>query len=276
MKHFLFTGFLVTAFSISTFSKPIFLPNIINGIDAIEADSISTQVVALQMPNIESDGSVRFYKGTAFIIGDDLLMTVAHNLFYLADKSKVEAIFALKPNYGLDPIGQLRIPIENYKIHPDFYSDSSGAYNDIAIIKLKNKIPNYYKSLQFDWTLILKADTLLTIAGYGVTTEYGQVDPKAKQLRFTKAPLIGGNQADLNASDKIIIDQSKSGFCGGDSGGPVLVETQNGLVPVGIVSHILQSSNGDWSCRYQSAATRITYFKDWILKSVAELTYIYQ
>ncbi len=247
-------------------------PLVFNGHDATISDDVSKYVVALQMPNNE-DGEVHFYKGSAFVVGPDLLMTAAHNLFYLNDKKTVETILDLEPHYGIDDGTQPRIGIQDYRIHPDFFGDETGTFNDIAIIKLKKPLPNFYRSLPLDWNAdnSIVAGQPITVAGFGITTDFSQPDPNPKRLRFSNVPFIGGNKSTFISSDKVLVDQSKSGFCAGDSGGPLLANIGGQVTPIGIIVHVYQNQNGNWSCATQGAATRISYFKKWIEESIVEL-----
>jgi secreted trypsin-like serine protease len=248
-------------------------PLVFNGQDATLSDDVSKYVVALQMPNFEN-GEVRYYKGTAFVVGPDLLMTAAHNLFYLNDKMTVETILDLEPKYGVGDGSQTRIAIAGYRIHPDFLSDNTGTYNDIAIIKLKRPLPSFYKSLQFKWNadVSIFAGQAITVAGFGITTDFNQPDSKPKRLRFSSVPFIGGNGDTIISSDKVLVDQSKSGFCAGDSGGPLLANIGGEVTPIGIIVHIFQNQDGNWSCATRGAATRISYFKKWIEEAIVELS----
>ena len=76
----------------------------------------------------------------------------------------------------------------------------------------------------------------------------------------------------IEISDEILVDQSQKGFCAGDSGGPLVLNQNNKNTAVGIVTHIFQNTQGEWSCKTKGAFTNITFFKDWVELTIKELS----
>ncbi len=266
---FCLIGFVL---SVQTANAQAIRPKIINGQDADSQDPVSKSTIAIQMPNL-NNGVMQYPRCTAFVIKENVLMTAAHCLAFLSDKSGVQAILALAPKFGLDDGKQKRISLSDFRIHPDYYANDSGVYNDVALIKLKESLPSYYQVLNFNWDLdsSLAAGQDLIVAGFGTTIDFEQSDTLPPRLRFTGVPFIGGDKNPFQDSAQLLVDQSKAGFCSGDSGGPLYFQSGMQLTPIGIVSHVTQNSNGNWSCKANGAFTRISFFKSWILQALSEL-----
>ncbi|MBC7421116.1 MAG: S1 family peptidase [Bdellovibrio sp.] len=270
MKSILCTIFIV--FPLYFAKGQTLKPMIINGKEATSIDSVSLSTIAIQMPST-ANGIVQYSHCTAFVVKENILMTAAHCLAYLTDKSGVQAILSLAPQFGPDDGSQKRITLTDFRINPNYHGDNTGVYNDIALIKLQSNLPSYYRVLNFDFDLdsTLIAGQSLVVAGFGSTADFGQPDPLPPLLRFASAPFVGGNNSSFQDSDQLLIDQSKSGFCNGDSGGPLYFQSNSKLTPIGIVSHVTQDASGKWTCKSIGAFTRISFFKNWILQALFEL-----
>jgi len=203
-----------------------FGPQIIDGADAKPESIVSRSTIAIQMPQ-KQDGTWSYPHCTSFMIGKNLLMTAAHCLAFLSDKTTVHAILSLDPKFGADAGGQTRIGIADYRLNPNYYADNSGVYNDVAILRLKSDLPDYYIPLKINWNAdqTLVKNMSLIVAGFGTTSDFGQPDDLPPRLRYTNVPFVGGNKSDISSSDQILVDQTQAGFCSGDSGGPLYVLT---------------------------------------------------
>jgi len=100
---------------------------VIHGIDDEHSSAdASPPVVTLQMVEVQPDGSTRYYKGTAFLIGPDLLLTAGHNVAYIPEPNDVEAILASAPCWGPNLCHERRVRAIRTVVHPQFRQISSG------------------------------------------------------------------------------------------------------------------------------------------------------
>ena len=147
--------------------------------------------------------------------------------------------------------------------------------NDIALIKLPVpakgipvvRLPSASLHQTFNLT-----DMSATVIGYG-TTEKGPVSSfllKATLRTMTRERCESrmSNKSKIILTEKTLCaaNEDLSGVCAGDSGGPLLMETLNGPIQIGITSW---ASSPKCKKSLKSGFVLVSYFVDWI-KGVME------
>jgi secreted trypsin-like serine protease len=158
------------------------------------------------------------------------------------------------------------VPIENYRIHPQY--DRETISNDIAILILPTEATlNSFVSL-----IALPAlgvtdsfvGELATVSGWGRFTD--QSMDSSPFLRSTQNIIISNSVCRVSSS--IVIDSTLCmstaggrGSCRGDSGGPLTIQSRGQLVQVGVVS--FGSSQG-CEAGIPDGYARVTSFRQWV------------
>jgi hypothetical protein len=120
---------------------------------------------------------------------------------------------------------------------------------DDAVAKLVQPLALFGGSIGPDWE-----GELATLAGVG-RTETGEVG----QLRFVREPIVG-----VSATEITVDGMGRSGACGGDSGGPLLVEDRSGALSIAGVL-----DRGAASCLGVDVFVKVEAFADWLRETTA-------
>lgn len=244
---------------------------IIGGVAIDSKNELAKSVVALQMGEQQSDGTVRFYKGSGVLISDRLILTAGHNFYYLKDLKFSSAIFSTSPHWGSDPIGERRISIQNIKILPNFSQGSLGTQSDLAIISLSSKVPRDYKPLKMQ--LDRQQFSQLLIAGYGRSQISADAPLADYKLRMIILPFRRWELDKNSVLSKFWVSSRYGSIAGGDSGGPALINYQGEYRIAGIAIHErYETCVALGTCEPQNAFTNIFSYKEWILKSIRNLS----
>lgn len=143
--------------------------------------------------------------------------------------------------------------IQNYlpKIREAFGVD----HYDLTLVRFSGGLPEGYVPAKVSRGDQISDLSRVILAGYGDTSGVSQLDSKPGQLRKTQVPV-----AKLDySSTEFITDESRSGSCRGDSGGPVFFQTLGGEVElVGV------TSRGDEKCRLLGIYTYLPAFVSWL------------
>lgn len=236
---------------------------IINGKEVEHTDSrFSTSLIALQMTEIQPDGSPKYYKGSAFLIGKNLLLTAGHNVAYIPEAKNIEAIFSSTPCWGLNTCREKRIKANTSIVHPEFRQISDGTEYDLAIIKLEEDVPNDYFPID-----LIKATTdigrrPMKVLGFGKDRLAQNAPLSAFRLRSISL-LSVENEYHLGSTQKFWLDQKNGGICGGDSGGPSIIAEGSTMSAVGLAIHVA-NIDGVQQCLSKSAFIDLLFFRDWI------------
>jgi len=238
-------------------------PAIIFGQDVEHSSTnASASVVALQMPEIQPDGSTHYYKGSAFLIAPNLLLTAGHNLAYIPDPTQVEVIFSSTPCWGPNTCHEKRVKVAKAVVHPQFHQVEGGTEFDLAIVKLEANAPDDYRTIPLiDEKETLEAN-LLHVFGFGLDHDVANVPLSAFRLRTIALSALEPNYI-LGSKQKFWLDQSNGGICGGDSGGPSILVNGSSSVAIGLAIHVTYS-DGVSHCLTKSAFTDLKFFKNWI------------
>lgn len=198
---------------------------------------------------------------TAVPIGKQLLLTAAHCVDKVVP-TQIQAVFGWYTP-STPPIS--KISVSQYKIH-ESYDGTAQSYADLALIKLSQDIPASHKIAPlYDGRPANTQDQLILI-GYGITDEHlkdslvlRMTTKSLKKDTFIKKAIIGFNQKNTTG-----------GFCKGDSGAPVFVQsgTQKKLLAI---NSFTASTQEQLDCHSASFAMYIPHFRQWIIKQMVQL-----
>merc|ERR1711974_228145 len=96
-----------------------------------------------------------------------------------------------------------------------------------------------------------------TAVGWGLTSHVGYTSNVLKDVTY---PIISNKQCGTSVDSYLCAKSSHSGTCGGDSGGPILVEGGDGHWSVVGVNSFSLSNN----CINPDYFIRVTEYIDWI------------
>lgn len=235
---------------------------IIGGYPVRTEDPVAASTVSLMV----------FYNNSLFsictgtVVSNDIIMTASHCLQEVTAQDFVVHIGTRLPTQ-LNQTSLLKV--EKFKTHPQFEMilDKDGTpvtgKNDIALIKLADKIPDSAKPVAIlkNHNTLLPGQPLL-LAGFGLLQEVGQPQ-YAQELNAVTVPL------EREWDHILVTDQTKAqGACSGDSGGPAFLADQANLIVVGITRgpHAQVSD-----CRHYGEYTNASKFEDFIIETVKEL-----
>ena len=247
---------------------------IVNGVDVEPGDPVAGYTVALQVEDAQADGTTEYHKCSGSLISSRLILTAGHCLWFLKDRTSVRVIFDVRPRWGADGAGQLRIKAKAVRVDPDFKMDSQGTYNDLAVVLLSTDAPPGYSPIGLaDGTFsgAVAGDTIV-VSGFGTDKETELLDAGRFRLRATRLEV-----APLTVPSVLWADQSQSGFCFGDSGGPAVLQRDGKTFVAGVVIHLLYDDKGKGHCAgagAKGAFTSVAHYEAWLAQAIAELSAI--
>lgn len=242
---------------------------IIGGNDINHAkDDISSSLVALQMSEIQPDGTTRFYKGSAFLIGKNMLLTAAHNVAYIPNPNDIKAIFSSVPCWGENICDEKRITVGKVAVHPLFRQIRGGTEYDIAIIKLAENAPSDYQAIKLINYPLQIGTQDIQVLGFGADSQKTNLPLSNFRLRLISRQAVDPDYL-VGSSQKFWIDQRDGGICGGDSGGPAIIKDGDDFTAIGLAIHVTYQ-DGIGNCLTMGAFTDLLFFKEWIGRTIAE------
>ncbi|AZZ35665.1 hypothetical protein CIK05_02240 [Bdellovibrio sp. qaytius] len=226
---------------------------------------------------------------TGSLITRDLVLTAAHCVSSKTSSDKVDVLF------GLTDVKPTTISAKDWITNPAYVAnpkdDDKSVQNDIAIVKLSAAAP-----ADFQVAILPTAETIqqllvgskLTFAGFGITTpiirDYKKdqngkpILGKDGQPQVVELPSEGSGTlrkvsdmvvTQITSDEKeITLDQKDlRGACHGDSGGPALLQLQNGTdIQVGVTS---RGTNLLGNCNESVIYTGVFGQQEFITKAVA-------
>jgi len=235
---------------------------IING----HADTTDTNVVSMEIAYQDGSG----YLCSGSVIGPYTLLTAGHctnqfnpqtdfGLVILNSDTNVGIQKALYPDAGLNLVDGGVVEVRFLIANPTFRQQTGNQdWNDIGLAFTKQPMPGPYRMLNrypLDRLTIYGAP--VTEVGFGETSpDGGGVGLRRMVTKYdvkVRSPgeLTSGDQAGLT--------------CEGDSGGPALFTT-----PDGVVSVIGTTSRGDQQCAQSGIDTRVDAYLDFIFNNMVD------
>jgi len=239
---------------------------IAKGVASEENSPAALSTVALTL----SFGSQPSSICTGTIISEDVILTATHCLKSDSTESlriklgtNMEAQDAMNPLLEIE--GFVTNPLYKTVTLPEDESKDITVINDVAVIKLKNKIPAPFKpAAVIDSDLILPNDTELLLAGWGYSSYALLKGTDTNVLLEAKVKLHG-----YWATQLLTNQLDGKGACMGDSGGPAFITDQDGtLVVVGATKGALQPYG---KCDYFVEYSNLSIFKKFITDSIEKL-----
>ena len=224
---------------------------------------------------------------TGALLDRRTILTAAHCVSKGGDVSKTKLVFAVSPLCEVTKFGNehrvMRRP-QKIVVH-EAYNDKSGE-NDIAMISLAADAPVGYEPVNLvNQSFSLLSTTAITLAGYGVKTDYNDSDDsdveelKMTQVRPYFSPGSKKSLVQMQDSKILYFDQRQGhGACAGDSGGPAFAQDAQGrMVVIGVASQVdplddpAFRSQSDVTCRKGIVYSSVAYYRSWILQTYQSL-----
>lgn len=236
--------------------------SIIGGEAAKRTDAVTASTVSLMIKYM--DGASSFCSGT--LISENLVLTATHCLQDM-DIREISVFFGetLTKDFNDENSRKVKAVVTHpgYKFELDPVENVFTGFNDIGLVMIEGEAPSFAKPVAILNDTVLTVGQKLLLAGYGLVNEISVPAQRATGLNFVHVTI-----AKL-FSNIIVTEQSNAqGACAGDSGGPAYLETENGLVVLGITRG---PHNRARDCRHWGEYTYASRFKDHILESAQKM-----
>lgn len=207
---------------------------IVNGV----SDASDGAVMALVVQN--ADGSSYLCSGSA--IGPHTLLTAAHCVVGFSSTSRGAVVPAEDALAGLRAGSYAHV--DAVRAHPDYAERQSGDWNDIGLVHTLEPLPGPFLPVnRYPLGRLALEGQPVREVGYGETSPDGGDSGMRRQV--TKPDVRVVSDGELQEGPVLGLT------CSGDSGGPALFVTPDGLTSV-----IGVASRGDPACQRVGIATR--------------------
>ncbi|XP_055608184.1 collagenase-like [Uranotaenia lowii] len=196
------------------------------------------------------------------LLSEEWVLTAGHCVDNATSFQVTMGNLYLKPDGGHEE-GAIVMNTTEYYQHENY--SSSTAQNDIAVIRLPEKVEYSYRigpvKLPSGHDDYNQRETI--VSGWGKETDFGGA---AQRLQYTNLTVISNTRCSMLYGPGIIQptilccqgEQRKS-TCNGDSGGPLVLADDRTLVGIVSFGHIIGCER-----RLPMGFTRVTEFTDWI------------
>jgi len=244
---------------------------------AVSKESVLAQgtvFVIFQNGSLDSKGREEMEMCTGSLVDRNIVLTAAHCVPASENASKVAIAFSVDPICQVHSEGEEALrPVEKVVKNPKYIEDSIGfSANDLAMIRFAGQAPSGKQTLKLLMKPVeLNEQSTVILAGYGRTTDLDKDDPDGPILRTaTINPVSDSKLPEQNTKSNkdpiLFFDQSGGqGACAGDSGGPTLLQTDEGLFVIGVNSAVEGIVDGHTSCFKKLRSASVLAQKDWIL-----------
>lgn len=219
---------------------------------------------------------------TGTLIKKNSVLTAAHCFYksnYTLIFSSINASKDLLCSSGFNR--SLIFEITSQNIHPKYnpikdksLDDMTPEY-DLAVVHFEGSLPANYEPLKVNESGIRKIkdskNLELIIAGYGQISTQSKLPPELRFARKQQSQILLSQFISSAKKEIDLIDQkgifglkkndSKT-FCHGDSGGPLLINTENGLEIFGIASFLVGKNKNNICEEGNMYYTEISEFPD--------------
>ena len=214
---------------------------------------------------------------TGSLIDENTVLTAAHCFSYGDDCPGGGVTGYISVGFDRNQPVEVR-DLRKHVVHPDFNYNKTTPENDIALWFLSKPftvVKNFAKLPKKD----LYIDSTVFVAGYGRVGNDGTLS-LPDDLMVTSMKIVNGDRCQElnqkynvrphNSSVEICaeddgekIDGKYSGICGGDSGGPAFWDNT--------VYGTVQYGTTECGTERVESYTRVTAFRDWIIKEVRQI-----
>lgn len=245
--------------------------NIVGGVDSTAAFQKENGIVGLLIQSI--DGEEGLCTGT--LIAKRIVLTAAHCLMSSSRIQSIAVIFTTDAAKLTKETVRFAVRVRAHELFPSS-AGRSGAWNDIALLKLNEDAPTDVKLVQlpsapfgFSKPRQLTAKTPIIQAGFGKTVA---TRGPASETTDTSGVLrqVSGIEviSVIQSGKELLLKEDGKGSCNGDSGGPAFTKSFLGkLTQVGINSRGTDPTN----CIGVGIFTSVAAHLDWIKTNSASL-----
>lgn len=213
---------------------------------------------------------------TATLVSPNVLLTAAHCVLETRRNMKPGtsfgyAVFGANPACQPEKLSSRQMYFRDVIVHPEFSMSVAGA-NDLALIRLEKAIPKEFRPIQvinsFENKKLSDLSTLFLAAGYGRTEGYEKENRFAPRLRVTEMKYLPSEEG--QAARDLVFDQSETGWCAGDSGGPIYARIGKKTFLAGVISAV-RNEKGKEACSGVSFGMSIDSHREFLRKAFEKI-----